>query len=102
MKKADFTPGPVNESRQELPAEKALFQTVQTVEEKLSALPAATDKVSYLARLKTYTAFQAPLETFFKDVMVNDENKDVRNNRLNLLARVRACLTQTGADITQL
>ena len=102
LKKADFTPGPVNENRLELPAEKALFQTVQTVEEKLSALPAATDKASYLARLKTYTAFQVPLETFFKDVMVNDENKDVRNNRLNLLACVRRCLAQTGADITQL
>ena len=102
LKKADFTPGPAKENLLELPAEKALFDTVQTVEKQVAALPQTTDKNGYLNRLKTCTAFQTPLETFFKEVMVNAEDAAVRNNRLALLARVRACLAQTGADIAKL
>ena len=102
LKKTEAVSGPVDVKRFELPAEKVLFETVQTVEKQLADLPVRADKEGYLNRLKTCTAFQAPLETFFKEVMVNAEDKAVRNNRLNLLAHVRACLAQTGADITQL
>lgn len=102
LKKADAVQTQIDTARFELPAEKALFETVQTVEKQVAALPQTTDKNGYLNRLKTCTAFQAPLETFFKEVMVNAEDVAVRNNRLALLARVRACLAQTGADITKL
>ncbi len=102
LKKADAVQTQIDAARFELPAEKALFETVQTVEKQVAALPQTTDKNGYLNRLKTCTAFQAPLETFFKEVMVNAEDVAVRNNRLALLARVRACLAQTGADITKL
>ena len=102
LKKADAVQTQIDVSRFELPAEKALFETVQTVEKQVAALPQTTDKNGYLNRLKTCTAFQTPLETFFKEVMVNAEDAAVRNNRLALLASVRACLAQTGADITKL
>ncbi|MBR4592508.1 MAG: glycine--tRNA ligase subunit beta [Elusimicrobiaceae bacterium] len=102
LKKADVPSTQVDTARFEYPAEKALFDTVQNVEKQLASLPHTTDKNGYLNRLQTCTAFQAPLETFFKEVMVNAEDAAVRNNRLALLARVRACLAQTGADITKL
>lgn len=102
LKKADGVSAQIDVSRFELPAEKMLFETVQQVEKQMAALPQTTDKNGYLSRLKTCTAFQAPLETFFKEVMVNAEDTAVRNNRLALLARVRTCLAQTGADITRL
>ena len=102
LKKADVKNAQTNTALFELPAEKALFDTVQNVEKQLAATAQTTDKNGYLNRLKTCTAFQAPLETFFKEVMVNAEDAAVRNNRLALLARVRACLAKTGADITRL
>ncbi|MBR4682511.1 MAG: glycine--tRNA ligase subunit beta [Elusimicrobiaceae bacterium] len=102
LKKAEQVTAAVDEKLFELPAEQALVDTVKKVENQLAALPATTDKNGYLARLKTCTAFQTPLENFFKEVMVNAEDKAVRQNRLALLARVRACLAQTGADITRL
>ena len=102
LKKSDVKNTEIDVTRFELPAEKTLFDTVQSVEKQLSALPQTADKNGYLNRLKTCTAFQAPLETFFKEVMVNAEDVSVRNNRLALLARVRMCLAQTGADITRL
>ncbi|MCQ2411279.1 MAG: hypothetical protein MJ053_07535, partial [Elusimicrobiaceae bacterium] len=102
LKKAEQVTAAVDEKLFEFPAEKVLFETVQHVESQLAALPAAADKDGYLTRLKTCTAFQLPLENFFKEVMVNAEDKAVRANRLALLARVRACLAQTGADITKL
>lgn len=102
LKKAQQPTGEIDPARFELPAENVLFDTLKAVEKQLAALPKNTDKDGYLNRLKTCTAFQAPLETFFKDVMVNAQDQAVRNNRLLLLARVRACLASTGADITRL
>lgn len=102
LKKADVSTENVDEKRLTLPAEKSLWDMLQTVESALNALPSGADKDGYLARLKACTAFQAPLETFFKEVMVNDPDDAIRQNRLALLARVRKCLSQTGADITRL
>ena len=75
---------------------------MQTVEKKLAALLPASNQESYLHCLKLYTAFQGPLETFFKDVIVNAPDPAVRNNRLALLTKVQQCLARTGADITRL
>ncbi len=102
LKKADVSATTVKENLLTEPAEKALFNTLQTVQKKLTVLPTAHDKESYLAVLKTYDAFKEPLEKFFKDVMVNAEDVAIKNNRLALLAAVRACLNSTGADITKL
>ncbi len=34
-------------------------------------------------------SLRAPIDAFFEHVMVNDENKNIRKNRLNLLAKLR-------------
>ena len=93
----------VDEKLFALPAEKALYDKIQEVDASLGCrVHTAADKDAYLNVLKTYGALKEPLANFFKDVMVNDENEAVRNNRLALLARVRRYLTQTVADITKL
>ena len=63
---------------------------------------AATTTPAYLSTLKNLQVFKEPLEVFFKDVMVNVPNEKLRQNRLALLALVRAKLNQTGAEIAAL
>ena len=102
LKKAAAPAADMDASLFELPAEKILWDTVQTVEKKLAALLPASNQESYLHCLKLYTAFQGSLETFFKDVIVNAPDPAVRNNRLALLTKVEQCLARAGADITRL
>lgn len=103
LKKAGNVTEAVDEKLFKLPAEKALYDKIHEVDSSLGcAVNTAKTKDEYLNVLKTYGAFKEPLENFFKDVMVNDENPAVRQNRLALLARVRRYLTQTVADITNL
>ena len=103
LKKAGNVTEAVDEKLFELPAERVLYDKIHEVDSSLGcAVNTAKTKEGYLNVLKTYGAFKEPLENFFKDVMVNDENPAVRQNRLALLARVRRYLTQTVADITNL
>ena len=103
LKKADNAGDSVSEALFEMPAEKALFATVQQVNKAVAGFtPLTAKKEDFLRVLKTFDAFKEPLETFFKDVMVNADNAALKNNRLALLSQVRRLLTQTVADITQL
>ncbi len=103
LKKADAVTNQVNESLFETTAEKALFATVQQVTKAVAGFsPLTAKKEDFLKVLKTFDAFKAPLETFFKDVMVNVDNAALKANRLALLGQVRRLLTQTVADITRL
>lgn len=103
LKKAGNVTEAVDEKLFKLPAERALYDKIHEVDFSLGCtVNTAKTKEEYLNVLKTYGAFKEPLENFFKDVMVNDENPAVRQNRLALLARVRRYLTQTVADITNL
>ena len=103
LKKSGNVTEAVDEKLFKLPAERALYDKIHEVDSSLGcAVNTAKTKEEYLNVLKTYGAFKEPLENFFKDVMVNDENPAVRQNRLALLARVRRYLTQTVADITNL
>ena len=81
----------------ETEAERALFAAAQNC-------PActATATQDYLTALKNTQVFKAPLEVFFKEVMVNVPDEKLRANRLALLAWVRAKLNQTGAEIAAL
>ncbi len=81
----------------EMPAEKTLFEAAQNC----PPCAAATTK-DYLTTLKNLQVFKAPLEVFFKDVMVNVPDEKLRQNRLALLALVREKLNQTGAEIAAL
>ncbi len=42
-----------------------------------------------------------PIDDFFDNVMVNDDDDTVRNNRLALLARIRKVVTQV-ADFSKI
>ena len=97
LKKADVVRTPVSEALFELPAEKELYKTAQQI----PVCTAATEK-EYLQALKALEVFKTPLETFFKDVMVNVPDEKVRTNRLALLTLVREKLTRNVADISQL
>ena len=103
LKKADTSAAAVNETLLEMPAEKTLFATAQQVAKAVAAFsPLTAKKEDFLKVLKTFDVFKVPLETFFKDVMVNTDNAALKANRLALLGQVRRLLTQTVADITQL
>lgn len=102
LKKAEPSDGDVKEGLLELPAEKDLYAAVKKAKEVLRAMPQRLSEKECRATLDTFASFAAPLAKFFTDVMVNAEDKSVRQNRLALLTRVRAVLTQGAADISKL
>lgn len=103
LKKAEVADGQVQESLFELPAEKELYAAILKAEKAVTALPAQNKTGrDCQAALEQYGSLAAPLAKFFTDVMVNAENPAVRQNRLALLARVRALLSGGMADITKL
>ena len=103
LKKADAPQGSVQEQLLELPAEKELFAAVQKAQETLAGLAGKEQNAaSYQQILHVCGSFASPLAQFFTDVMVNVEDAAVRQNRLALLAQVRAILTQGAVDITKL
>ncbi len=81
----------------ELPAERNLYRVACNV-----PVCTARSTEQYLQALKNLHVFKEPLEVFFKDVMVNVPDEKLRQNRLALLAFVRAQLNQTGADVSAL
>ena len=55
----------------------------------------------YSAAMTTLASLREPVDVFFDEVLVNDQNEDVRANRLALLSRVRAA-TETVADFSKI
>jgi glycyl-tRNA synthetase beta chain len=47
------------------------------------------------------SALREPVDSFFEKVLVNDENPDIRANRLALLSRIRTA-TNTVADFSKI
>ena len=57
----------------------------------------------YLCELMELANLQSPLANFFDNVMVIDENENLKNNRLTLLATLRqACLTVADISLLQI
>ena len=88
--------GSMDESLATEPAEKKLLSVLNDVGQNIPALCASGD---YVAALEQLTAFTAPLEDFFDQVMVMVEDEAVKNNRIALLAAVRK-LFLSVADIS--
>ena len=80
------------------PAEKALNQALVTVGEDTARDLASADYSSALARL---AQLRGDVDRFFDEVMVNADDSALRNNRLALLAGLRAQFVAI-ADISQL
>lgn len=84
--------GAVDEKRLEANAEKALFKAISN---SASAAQAALEKEDFAAAMSALASLRAPVDAFFDgpdSVMVNAEDKAVRENRLNLLNMMRAAI----------
>lgn len=79
-------------------AEQTLAAQVAKLQAELTPLFAAGD---YTPALTALAALRAPIDSFFDSVMVNADDLAIRQNRLNLLASLRA-LFLAVADISQL
>jgi glycyl-tRNA synthetase beta chain len=65
------------------------------------AITAALEKEDFAAAMQQMAALRVPVDAFFDSVKVNADDKQVRENRLNLLASLRATLHQV-ADFSRI
>ena len=79
-------------------AEKELFDNIQVVEKSVVPLYSTGDYGSILSQL---ASLHAPVDAFFEHVMVMVDEPSIKQNRLNLLARLQILL-QGVADISLL
>jgi glycyl-tRNA synthetase beta chain len=90
--------GAVDNSLLSEAAEQTLAVQVAKLQAELTPLFAAGD---YTPALTALAALRVPIDSFFDTVMVNADDLAIRQNRLNLLASLRA-LFLAVADISQL
>ncbi|MEH3090991.1 MAG: glycine--tRNA ligase subunit beta [Agrobacterium cavarae] len=81
-----------------LDAEKALHAAIKTASSDAAKAVVAEDFRSAMQALST---LRAPVDTFFNDVLVNDEDAAIRANRLALLKAIREA-TGTVADFSKI
>jgi glycyl-tRNA synthetase beta chain len=79
-------------------AEKELDNTIKELDNVVNPMFEQRDYTNALCKL---AALQAPVDRFFDDVMVMDENLALRNNRLELLRKLSGLFLQV-ADISRL
>ncbi len=79
-------------------AEKALFNSISSIEDELAQHLERTD---YAAALTAMSELKEPVDRFFDDVMVMCEDEALRANRLALLARLRGLIIDI-ADLARL
>ncbi len=73
------------------PAEKALFEALSREE---GAISSAIDAEDFASAMASLASLRGPIDAFFDQVQVNDDNEVVRRNRLNLLSTIRRlCLS---------
>jgi len=80
------------------PAETALFAALAKAR---AAIAPALEKEDFAAAMQQMAALRTPVDAFFDGVKVNADDKQVRENRLNLLASLRATLHQV-ADFSKI
>lgn len=97
-KKGTVVASSVLESLLTLDAEKALYAAI-TSATKDAALAVATE--DFRSAMEALSKLRGPVDTFFEDVLVNDENADIRANRLALLKAIREA-TGTVADFSKI
>ena len=79
-------------------AEKQLHAVLSEVEQKSGSLIAAK---KYEDALETFLLMKEPVDKFFDDVMVMDEDPAIRQNRLNLLTALAELILRVG-DISRM
>jgi glycyl-tRNA synthetase beta chain len=80
------------------PAERVLFQALQSAAQAATPLFASGDYTGYL---KTFAVLKAPVDAFFDSVMVMVDDTALRQNRLALLAELRREMNRV-ADLSKL
>jgi glycyl-tRNA synthetase beta chain len=68
------------------PAEKDLIEALDAAEPQADS---AVEQEDFAAAMRALASLRAPIDRFFEEVTVNDENPDKRAHRLELLARFR-------------
>ncbi|PCI89039.1 MAG: glycine--tRNA ligase subunit beta [Hyphomicrobiales bacterium] len=81
-----------------LDAEKDLFSAI---EKNVKIINEAVAKEDFAAAMSALAKLRAPIDTFFEDVKVNDDDADIRINRLKLLFIIRTA-TKTIADFSRI
>ncbi|WP_267549888.1 glycine--tRNA ligase subunit beta [Rhizobium rhizogenes] len=97
-KKGTVVADSVSEALLKLDAEKHLFAAVKAASAEASEAIAKEDFRSAMAAL---SKLRAPVDRFFEDVLVNDEDAAIRANRLALLRLIREA-TGTVADFSKI
>ncbi|MBB3568211.1 glycine--tRNA ligase subunit beta [Rhizobium sp. BK491] len=97
-KKGTVVADGVSEALLKLDAEKNLFAAVKAASAEASDAIAKEDFRSAMAAL---SKLRAPVDRFFEDVLVNDEDAAIRANRLALLRLIREA-TGTVADFSKI
>jgi glycyl-tRNA synthetase beta chain len=88
----------VSETLLSEPAEIGLFAALT---KSRAAITNALEKEDFAAAMQQMAALRVPVDAFFDSVKVNADDKPVRENRLNLLASLRATLHQV-ADFSRI
>ncbi|BCH53438.1 glycine--tRNA ligase subunit beta [Agrobacterium vitis] len=97
-KKGTVVADGVSEALLTLDAEKALYAAITQATQSAAEAVAKEDFRSAMQALST---LRAPVDTFFEDVLVNDEDAAIRANRLALLKAIREA-TGTVADFSKI
>lgn len=97
-KSAEAPPAEVDAALLSVPAERQLFDTLQPLR---GGVLAATARRDYAGALKQLATLREAVDGFFDQVMVMDEDRRLRANRLALLARMRELFSGV-ADLSRL
>jgi glycyl-tRNA synthetase beta chain len=97
-KKGTVVADGVSEELLKLDAEKALYAAIRTAS--ADAAKAVADE-DFRSAMQALSTLRAPVDKFFEDVLVNDEDAAIRANRLALLKAIREA-TGTVADFSKI
>jgi glycyl-tRNA synthetase beta chain len=97
-KKGTVVADGVSETLLTLDAEKALWAAISQASKEASE---AVAKEDFRSAMEALSKLRAPVDTFFGDVLVNDEDAAIRANRLALLKAIREA-TATVADFSRI
>ena len=90
--------GKVDDGLLQDPAEKALYATLA---EAIATIGPLLDKEDFAGAMREMASLRAPVDAFFDKVKVNADDPKVRENRLKLLAGLRAALHRV-ADFSKI
>ncbi|MGV1870643.1 glycine--tRNA ligase subunit beta [Agrobacterium rosae] len=97
-KKGTVVADSVSEELLKLDAEKALYAAIKTASADAAK---AVETEDFRSAMQALSTLRAPVDKFFEDVLVNDEDNAIRANRLALLKAIREA-TGTVADFSKI